>query len=266
MSRGIEAFSLRDKSVLVTGASGHLGSAISRVLGEAGAHVLVNSRSAARGLELTKWLRDIGCSAEPAVFDVTDHAAVATYFSARKDKPLDVLINNAYLGGAGNIELAEAESYAGSYEVTVLAAHNLVKVVLPGLRLAVEKNGYASVINLASMYALVSPDQRIYDGPGAVNPPFYGAAKAALLQWTRYAACEFGPEGIRVNAISPGPFPSEAVQTSNPGFIQKLASKVPMARIGQPGEVAGPILFLASSASSYVNGANIVVDGGWTCW
>lgn len=266
MSRGIEAFSLRGKSVLVTGASGHLGSAISRVLGEAGAHVLVNSRSAARGLELTKWLRDIGCSAEPAVFDVTDHAAVATYFSARKDKPLDVLINNAYLGGAGNIELAEAESYAGSYEVTVLAAHNLVKVVLPSLRLAVEKNGYASVINLASMYALVSPDQRIYDGPGAVNPPFYGAAKAALLQWTRYAACEFGPEGIRVNAISPGPFPSEAVQTSNPGFIQKLASKVPMARIGQPGEVAGPVLFLASSASSYVNGTNIVVDGGWTCW
>jgi len=186
MSRGIEAFSLRGKSVLVTGASGHLGSAISRVLGEAGAHVLVNSRSAARGIELTKWLRDIGCSAEPAVFDVTDHAAVATYFSARKDKPLDVLINNAYLGGAGNIELAEAESYAGSYEVTVLAAHNLVKVVLPGLRLAVEKNGYASVINLASMYALVSPDQRIYDGPGVVNPPFYGAAKAALLQWTRF--------------------------------------------------------------------------------
>lgn len=266
MSRGIEAFSLRGKSVLVTGASGHLGSAISRVLGEAGAHVLVNSRSAARGIELTKWLRDIGCSAEPAVFDVTDHAAVATYFSARKDKPLDVLINNAYLGGAGNIELAEAESYAGSYEVTVLAAHNLVKVVLPGLRLAVEMNGYASVINLASMYALVSPDQRIYDGPGVVNPPFYGAAKAALLQWTRYAACEFGPEGIRVNSISPGPFPSEAVQRSNPDFIQKLVKKVPMARIGQPDEVAGPVLFLASSASSFVNGANIVVDGGWTCW
>lgn len=266
MSRVIEAFSLREKTVLVTGASGYLGSAMSRVLGEAGAHVLVNSRSAARGHELTKWLRDIGCSAESAVFDVTDHAAVATFFSARKHMPLDVLINNAYLGGAGNIELAAAQSYAGSYEVTVLAAHNLVKTALPALRLAVEKNGDASVINLASMYAMVSPDQRIYDGPGAVNPPFYGAAKAALLQWTRYAACEFGPEGIRVNSISPGPFPSEAVQTFNPEFIQKLVKKVPMARIGRPDEVAGPVLFLASSASSYVNGANIVVDGGWTCW
>jgi NAD(P)-dependent dehydrogenase (short-subunit alcohol dehydrogenase family) len=266
MSRVIEAFSLRGKTVLVTGASGHLGSAMSRALGEAGAHVLVNSRSVARGHELTKWLRDLGCSAESAVFDVTDHAAVATFFSARKDKSLDVLINNAYMGGAGNIERAVAESYAGSYEVTVLAAHNLVKTALPGLRLAVKRNGDASVINLASMYAMVSPDQRIYDGPGAVNPPFYGAAKAALLQWTRYAACEFGPEGIRVNSISPGPFPSESVQNSNPELIQKLVNKVPMARLGQPDEVAGPVLFLASSASSFVNGANIVVDGGWTCW
>lgn len=266
MRRGIEAFSLRGKSVLVTGASGYLGSAMSRILGEAGAHVLVNSRSSRRGQAVAKWLSDIGCSAEAAVFDVTDYAAVADFFIGRQDKPIDVLINNAYLGGAGSIELAVAESYAGSYEVTVMAAHNLVKTALPALRLAVKQKGDASVINLASMYAMVSPDQRIYDEPGSVNPPFYGAAKAALLQWTRYAACEFGREGIRVNSISPGPFPSESVQTSNPEFIQRLVNKVPMARIGQPDEVAGPVLFLASSASSFVNGANIVVDGGWTCW
>lgn len=266
MSRGIEAFSLKGKSVLVTGASGHLGSAMSRLLGEAGAHVLVNSRSSARSQELMSWLLDIGCSAESAVFDVTDHEAVTAFFSNRQDKPLDVLINNAYTGGAGNIELASAESYAGSYEIAVLASHNLLKAALPGLRLAMKQNGDASVINLASMYAMVSPDQRIYDRPSAVNPPFYGAAKAALLQWTRYAACEFGPEGIRVNSISPGPFPSDAVQASDPAFVKKLVHKVPMARIGKPNEVAGPVLFLASSASSFVTGANIVVDGGWTCW
>lgn len=266
MKRGIEAFSLREKTVLVTGATGHLGTAMSRALGEAGAHVLVNSRSTMRGQEVTKWLLDIGCSAELAVFDVTDPVAVVGFFADRQSKPIDVLINNAYLGGAGSIELSAADAYAGSYEVTVLAAHNLVKAALPCLRLAVKKNGDASVINLASMYAMVSPDQRIYDAPNATNPPFYGAAKAALLQWTRYAACEFGAEGIRVNSISPGPFPSDAVQESNPGFIRKLVNKVPMARIGHPDEVAGPVLFLASSASSFVNGANIVVDGGWTCW
>jgi NAD(P)-dependent dehydrogenase (short-subunit alcohol dehydrogenase family) len=266
MSQIFEAFSLKGKTVLVTGASGHLGLSMTRVLGQAGAHVLVNSRSVARADELTEWLRNIGCSAESAAFDVTDQEAVTSFFSTLKSKPLDILINNAYLGGAGSIEQATTESYEASNEVTVLAVHNLVKTALPNLRLAVKKNGYASVINMASMYAMVSPDQRIYEGPSAVNPPFYGAAKAALLQWTRYAACEFGPEGIRVNSISPGPFPSEELQASNPEFIQKLINKVPMARIGQPDEVAGPVLFLSSSASSFVNGANIVVDGGWTCW
>jgi len=266
MKRGIEAFALDGKTVLVTGATGHLGSAMSRALGEAGAHVLVNSRSVERGREVTKWLLEAGCSAESAIFDVTDQTAIAGFFSDRQSKPIDVLINNAYLGGAGSIELSSSEDYAGSYEVAVLAAHNLLKTALPCLRLAVKNNGDASVINLASMYALVSPDQRIYDAPSAANPPFYGAAKAALLQWTRYAACEFGVEGIRVNSISPGPFPSEAVQAGNPEFIRKLVNKVPMARIGRPDEVAGPVLFLASAAASYVNGANIVVDGGWTCW
>jgi NAD(P)-dependent dehydrogenase (short-subunit alcohol dehydrogenase family) len=99
-----------------------------------------------------------------------------------------------------------------------------------------------------------------------VNPPFYGAAKAALLQWTRYAASEFGKEGIRVNAVSPGPFPSLAMKAANPDFIEALAAKVRMGRIGASDEIKGPMLFLASSAASFVNGANIVVDGGWTCW
>lgn len=266
MKRGIEVFSLKEKTVLVTGAAGHLGSAMSRALGEAGAHVLVNSRSAVRGQEMTKWLLEMGCSAESAIFDVTDQIAVTEFFAERENKSVDVLINNAYLGGTGNIALSSGEDYALSYTVTVQAAHNLIKAALPCLRLAVREHGDASVINLASMYAMVSPDQRIYDAPKAANPPFYGAAKAALLQWTRYAACEFGLEGIRVNSISPGPFPTEAIQASNPEFIRKIVNKVPMARIGQPDEVAGPVLFLASAASSFVNGANIVVDGGWTCW
>src|SRR5258707_3109708 len=102
-----------------------------------------------------------------------------------------------------------------------------------------------------------TPDHPPPNPPQPTNPPFYGAAKAALLQWTRYAACEFGPEGIRVNSISPGPFPSESVQKSNPAFIDRLSNKVPMGRIGRADEIRGPTLFLASSASSFVNGANI---------
>lgn len=265
MKKGVQIFSLQGKTALITGATGYLGSAMAFVMAEAGAHVLINSRSWERAGALINCLAAQGYSAEPATFDVTNPNAIDQFF-ADFNSPLHVLVNNAYVGGAGNIELSGAETYAGSYDVTVLAAHNLLKAALPGLRKAVKNDGDASVINLASMYAMVSPDQRIYESASGVNPPFYGAAKAALLHWTRYAACEFGSEGIRVNSISPGPFPSKLVQKDNPHFVEKLSKKVPLGRIGQADEIKGPALFLASSASSFVNGANIVTDGGWTCW
>lgn len=266
MKKGIEIFSLAGKTAMITGATGYLGTAMANVLAEAGAHILVNARSQERSDVLVKSLVDSGYTAESAVFDVTDQQAMNTFFMARPESPLHILINNAYVGGAGSIELSKAEDYAKSYDVTVLAAHNLLLAALPSLRKAVLQSGEASVINVTSMYAMVSPDQRIYESAHGVNPPFYGTSKAALLQWTRYAACEFGGEGIRVNAISPGPFPSESVQSGNPDFTNKLANRVPMGRIGLSEEIKGPTLFLASSASSFVNGSNIVVDGGWTCW
>jgi NAD(P)-dependent dehydrogenase (short-subunit alcohol dehydrogenase family) len=266
MKKGVQLFSIQGKTALITGATGYLGSAMAFVLAEAGAHVLVNSRSQERSEALVKSLVDAGHSAEPAVFDVTNQQGIDKFFSEFHEKPLHILINNAYVGGGGSIELSKAETYVGSYEVTVLAAHNLLSAALPALRRGVQQDRDASVINLASMYAMVSPDQRIYKSATGVNPPFYGAAKAALLQWTRYAACEFGAEGIRINSLSPGPFPAASVQESNPDFIAKLAVKVPMGRIGQSEEIKGPTLFLASPASAFVNGSNIVVDGGWTCW
>lgn len=266
MNKGLELFSLKGKTALITGATGYLGEAIVFILAEAGANVLVNSRLAERSDGLVSKARAEGLLAESAVFDVTSQDAVERFVTSLKGRPLDVLVNNAYLGGAGTIESVDTIGYLASYDVTVLAAHRLLKSLLPNLRQAVQQFGDASVINLASMYALVCPDQRIYDSTSGVNPPYYGAAKAALLHWTRYAACEFGKEGIRINAISPGPFPSAAVQRDNPTFIGKLQQKVPMGRIGTADEIRGPALFLASPASSFVNGANIVVDGGWTCW
>jgi NAD(P)-dependent dehydrogenase (short-subunit alcohol dehydrogenase family) len=266
MNKGVEIFSLKGKTALITGATGHLGSSMAFILAEAGATVLINSRSHERSDELVTRLREFGLLAENAVFDVTSSDQVARYISTIQGRPLHILINNAYVGGAGSIELTGDEAYSASYDVTMVAAHRLLKSLLPNLRQAVRECGDASVINLASMYALVSPDQRIYDSASGVNPPFYGSAKAALLHWTRYAACEFGRESIRVNAISPGPFPSMAVQNASPAFIETLSKKVPMGRIGAPEEIKGPTLFLASASSSFVNGANIVVDGGWTCW
>lgn len=266
MSPDVNIFSLKNKTALLTGATGYLGREMALGLAEAGAHVLVNSRSKQRCDVLVKELRDKGYSAEPVIFDVTSDEQVTQFAETLKKRALHVMINNAYVGGAGSVKCVSTRDYRDSYDVALVAAHRLLQTLLPNFRLGVKEGGEASIINIASMYALVSPDQRIYDSEQAVNPPFYGAAKAALLQWTRYSACEFGKEGIRVNSIAPGPFPAKSVQIENPAFIKKLAKKVPMGRIGQARELKGPLLFLASSASSYVNGSNLTVDGGWTCW
>lgn len=259
-------FSLEGRRALVTGATGYLGRAMCKALAEAGAHVLVNGRDEAKVSTLVGELRATGGSADGWIFDVTDPVAVEHAFVSHELLPLHVLVNNAYVGGAGSLATVGAQDYRDSFEVTLVAADALLRAAMPALRAAVAASEDASVINVASMYGMVSPDPRIYADPHTANPPFYGAAKAALLQWTRYAACELGPKGIRVNSLSPGPFPSLASQAASPAFMAKLASKVPLGRIGCANEVGGPLVFLASSASSYVNGANLVVDGGWTSW
>ena len=258
-------FSMRGRTVLVTGATGHLGRQVALAFAAAGARVLVNARSADAVADLVGAIRASGGEATPFAFDITDADAVRRMLRSLEG-PLHALVNNAYVGGSGRLEGADPQAYRESYEVAVVGADGLLQAALPALRLAAKGQGGASIVNIASMDGTVSPDQRVYDSPSGANPPFYGAAKAALIQWTRYAACEFGPQGIRVNSVSPGPFPSESVQLAAPDFVARLAAKVPMGRIGAAIEISGPVVFLASPASSYVNGANLVVDGGWTAW
>ncbi|NMY11507.1 SDR family oxidoreductase [Pseudomonas veronii] len=266
MSGGTELFSLTGKTVLITGATGYLGAAMVQAMSAAGAHVLLNTRSHQRGTLLLEELSNQGFSVELAVFDVSDEAQVREYMDEFSPRELHVLINNAYTGAGGTVETSSGEAYSDAYDVSVVAAHNVMKYALPALRRAVRSAGEASVINLGSMYGVVSPDSRVYESAAGTNPPFYGAAKAAMIHWSKYAACEFGKEGIRVNSISPGPFPSLEVQRTAPEFIARLQQKVPMGRIGQANEIMGPVLFLASSAASFVNGTNLIVDGGWTAW
>ena len=116
------------------------------------------------------------------------------------------------------------------------------------------------------MYAQVSPDPGLYGASGLNNPPFYGPAKAGLTQMTRYLATHLAEKQIRVNSISPGPFPNPQIQEKKADFVENLAEKTPMKRIGMPNEIKGAVTFLASDASSYVTGINLPVDGGWTAW
>ncbi|WP_421706225.1 SDR family NAD(P)-dependent oxidoreductase [Alloalcanivorax xenomutans] len=266
MTQVAASFSLTGKSALLTGATGHLGEQMAIALGEAGASVLINSRSQQRADILVQRLQEQGYTAVALAFDVIDPQQVSEALATLQGQPLHILINNAYAGGGGTIETAETPEYLASYDTVVASAHRLLQACLPNLREAVRQDGDASVINIASMYGMVSPDPRLYDAPSGTNPPFYGAAKAALIQWSRYAACEFGQESIRVNSLSPGPFPAASVEETKPDFVKALASRVPLGRIGRAEELQGPLLFLASSASSFVTGSNLVVDGGWTSW
>ena len=258
-------FSMENKVALITGATGYLGLEMAKALGDAGAHILVNSRCNDRATLVVDQLKSCGYSASSAVFDVTSQSQVDNFFAEFQGK-LNVLVNNAYSGRAGIIKTATIDDYKHSFESSVISAHNTLSSSLNALRLAVIEDGDASVINICSMYGSVSPYLHIYNSVKSTNPPFYGVSKAGLIQLTRYAAVEFGEEKIRINAISPGPFPSKSSQASDPLLIDRLEKKVPMGRIGRAEEIRGPILFLASSASSYVNGANIPVDGGWTIW
>jgi NAD(P)-dependent dehydrogenase (short-subunit alcohol dehydrogenase family) len=265
---GKALFRLDGKVCLVTGGAGHLGTAMSMALAEAGGHVCVVGRTQAKVAGLAQRLTDRGLSAEAIATDITmakDIASLVADLRKRHGK-LDVLVNNAYAGRPGLMVDSRTRDYVNAIEIAVGAAADLVNAAADLLRYAVKTGGDASVINIASMYGMVSPDPRVYGSSGMNNPPHYGAAKAALLQYTRYAAVHLASEGIRVNAISPGAFPPEATQQRDPTFAAALTQKVPMGRLGKPEDLAGAVVFLASSAARFVTGANLPVDGGWTAW
>lgn len=259
--------SLCGRVALVTGATGFLGREIAFALGAAGATVLINGRFGKSCDKLVAHLQERGLQAEAANFDLTDEQAVETFFrSFGRNRPLHILVNNAHSGRGGSLETATSEDFRSTYEINVVAAHRLIKLAIPHLRLAAVESGDASIINLISMYGLVSPDPRNYDSPEETNPPFYGAAKAGLAQLTRYAAVELGSQGIRCNAVAPGPFPSPDAYERAPALMQRLVDRVPLGRLGRAAEVAAPISFLASPAASFITGAILPVDGGWTAW
>jgi len=259
-----DLFRLDGCTAFVSGAAGHLGRAMSFALAEAGAHVILNGRRETRLQDFGAELKAAGHSCETAAFDMADFEAVRRFFAARQR--LDVLVNNAIAMTPKPFEDLEPEDFAQTYMSSVTAAFEAARAALPALRRAVAEAGEARIVNIASMYASVSPDKRIYAKPGQASPFHYGPAKAALLQLTRHLAAEFAPEKIRVNALVPGPFPQPKVAIDDPAFAARLAGKTMLGRLGEPSEIAGPLLFLASPASSFVTGATLAVDGGWTAW
>jgi NAD(P)-dependent dehydrogenase (short-subunit alcohol dehydrogenase family) len=252
-------FDLTGATVLLTGGYGYLGRALARGLAAHGAtvHVLARSRDKfdaafAPGDEV----RFVEC-------DIASAEQIRAAFSAINDagSSLDVLINNAMYVRGGRDPLAISdEDWSYSMDGVVGSAYRCIREAAPYM----QRQNSGSIVNVASMYGMVSHDFAVYEhAPGSLNPPHYGAGKAALIQLTRYFAKYLGRWNVRVNCISPGPFPDEQGQR-NHAFMQALSSRTALARLGQPDELVGAAVYLSSRASSYVTGHNLVVDGGWT--
>jgi NAD(P)-dependent dehydrogenase (short-subunit alcohol dehydrogenase family) len=265
---GEQLFRLDGRTALVTGAAGHIGRALCRAMAEAGARVLINGRDAARAEAFAAELARSGYDARAVPFDVMDTDAVHEMCAAHDaaGQPLDILINNAITMRPGGLDQASEQDFDSALRSSITAAFTLTRAALPCLQRAARQSGHASVINVASMYGLVSPDPSVYGDSGLDSPPHYAAAKGGLVQLTRWMACHLADKRIRVNAIAPGAFPRQEFQERHPDLMARLTEKVPMKRLGQPDELRGAVLFLASDAASYVTGTTLPVDGGWTAW
>ena len=258
-----QLFDLTGKVCIVTGGTGYLGSANIKALKDFGATVVCASRSqfSKDGVDRTPEGTDLFVPC-----DVSSTESVKSCFQTVFEKygRIDVLINCATFGAGygkeSQLEFMSDEVFAKGVQGSLCTVFRCMREVVPYM-----KQSGGSIINYCSMYGLVSPDLRIYGDSYQKQPPNYGAGKAGVAQVTRYAAGALAEYGIRVNCVTPGPFPAPQNQ-KDVEFNQKLAGKTMLGRFGQNYEMSGAVLLLASDASSFMTGTNIVVDGGWTAW
>ncbi len=265
----MDLFSLRHKTAIVTGACGLLGREHCRALAEAGAAVVVLDvdAEACRTFAAELGPDHLGLGA-----DVTDRASLERVRDAVLERygSIDVLVNNAAINDMfENPALAARQSMFEHYPLEMWKKSldvNVTGVFLCSqvFGTVMARQGRGSIINIASTYGMVGPDQSIYQNERGeqtfYKSPAYPTTKGAVLNFTRYLAAYWGRSGVRVNALSPG-----GVENSQePFFIQNYSRKTALGRMAQPSDYRGAIVFLAGEASAYMTGANLVVDGGWT--
>jgi len=272
--KSIEKFSLEGRTALVTGGAGLLGRQFTRALGEAGANVVVADLDFKAAFEHAQVLRECSIRAIAVKVDVTDPESVEAMVkhTVLEFGSLDVLVNSAALDPKFDPQHL-AEQSANAFENYPLQAWqrsldvNLTGVFLTSQAAAREmvKQGSGVMINISSIYGLAAPDQGIYprvDGRQQYKPVDYPVTKAGILGLTRYLAAYYAGQHIRVNALTPGGIFNQ----HDDDFVTQYSAKTIIGRMACEDEMNGALLFLASDASSYMTGANLVVDGGYTTW
>lgn len=253
----LDHFRLEGKVAVVTGAAGLVGRQITRALAEAGAATFIASRSLARlEVEAATW-RERGAQVFALPYDQREEASIQGLLDAvlQRAQRVDVLVNNAVERPMRDWA-APASDFAKSLEVNATGLFSLLRCFGE----AMAARGRGSIINVGSIQGVVGPDFSLYEGLGWDAPPDYFFHKGGMVLLTRYAAAKLGPRGVRVNCVSPGGF----FNHQNPTFVERYCARTFLGRMANDTDLIGPILFLASEASAYVTGANLMVDGGYT--
>lgn len=264
-------FSLNNKVAIVTGALGLLGKQHCLALSEAGAIVIVCDLDGKQCNDFAFSLEG-DCTGESVDITSPDSIIKLKENVLKKYNKIDILVNNAAINDmfenpAAAEELSKFENYPldlwnKSMDVNITGTFLCSQII--GSRMA--EQGSGSIINIASTYGIVAPDQSIYKkADGSQNfykSPAYPATKGAVISFTKFLAAYWGNKGVRVNCLSPGGVENDQEEY----FIRNYSSKTPLGRMAAPSDYKGAIVFLASEASSYMTGANLIVDGGWTAW
>lgn len=257
-----QLFDLTGKTALLTGATGHLGSAFARALAEAGATVVAASRSLERAERAAAALPTPSDQKHFGVeLDHMDESSLNAGFDSalKQTGQIDILVNNGNEAVGADLWEVNADDFNRQIQ-------NATGYFLLARRLrdhAVERGGGGSVINLGSMYGQVASYPDAYEGICGASPVGYHCLKGGIIHMTRHLAVYWAKDGIRVNTLSPGPFPSDKV---DPAMVSNLNTKSPMGRMGNAEELKGSLILLASQAGSYITGQNLTIDGGWTAW
>lgn len=251
-----EFFAFENKVVLVTGSNGQLGNIICETFKEADAIVLGT---------------DLGISAKHNSvsdyysLDISNKENVKTVFGEifNKYKKIDILVNNAGVSTFEPFEERPEEKFDWVMDVNLKGTFNCIQTYVNFFDKFTCSEG--TIVNVASMYGIISPDFRIYTDCERKNSEVYGATKAAVIQMTKYFAVHLADRNIRVNSISPGGIYNQA-SPQGEDFVKNYSQRCPMKRMAKDTEMVGAIIYLASAASSYTTGANIIIDGGMSCW
>ena len=258
-------FDLSGKNIVITGGAGHLGSEISLGLASFGAVVYALGRDSIKLASLKSRADAIGLeNLIVKELDVNNHEAFLAFLQdeiIREGKSLDILVNNANSSGREKWENLDIdiwrEALKGSLEHYFTCAKAASKVFLT--------QGYGNIVNTASLFSFMAPYFPMHLELGNAASAHHVVAKGGVLQLTKYLATLWAAKGIRVNCVSPGYFPKKR-GPDNPKYMQEVCDRIPMGRIGMANEIVGVYVFLCSSASSYMTGQNLIVDGGYSVW